>query len=88
MPGHPNARWWLLTVILWGGDLKNETRLNKPILRCKPGPGAYTSVNLKAKVIGVPPGQATLIAVENDWWRNVCLVHPSCWTWYILFTKK
>ena len=32
----------------------------------------YTSVNLKAKVIGVPPGQATLIAVENDWWRNVC----------------
>jgi hypothetical protein len=71
-----------------GADLKNETRLNKPILRCKPGPGAYTSVNLKAKVIGVPPGQATLIAVENDWWRNVCLVHPSCWTWYILFTKK
>jgi hypothetical protein len=54
------------------GDFKNEIKLNKPILRCKSGPGAYTSVNLKAEVIGLPPGQAALIAVENDWWRNVC----------------
>jgi len=29
-------------------------------------------INLKAEVIGLPPGQAALIAVENDWWRNVC----------------
>jgi len=27
------------------------------------GPDSYTSVNLKAEVIGLPPGQAALIAM-------------------------
>ena len=54
------------------GDFKNEIKLNKPFLRCKSGPDGYTSVNLKAEVIGLPSGQTALISVENDWWRNVC----------------
>lgn len=54
------------------GDSSKETRLNKPIFRCSRGPAAYTSVTLKARVIGLPPGKGSLIAVDNDWWRQTC----------------
>jgi len=57
---------------LEGGDVNKETKVGKPIFRCKPGPEAYTSVSLKARVIGLPPGKAAVIAVEDDWYRHTC----------------
>jgi len=54
------------------GDFKKEKKINKAIFRTRPGAGPYTSISFKAHVVGLPPGKASLVAVENDWWRYVC----------------
>jgi hypothetical protein len=57
---------------LEGGDVNKEVKVGKPLFRCKASQDSYTHVSLKARIVGLPPGKAAVVAVEDDWYRYSC----------------